>query len=39
MSLLAEPTEDDEGDWTSYAKCRKCGAVENTDESIKFCPK
>lgn len=31
------PTLDDEGDYTSYAKCSRCGAVENTDESIKDC--
>ena len=31
------PTMDDEGDMTSYAKCSKCGAVENSDESIKDC--
>lgn len=30
-------TEDDNGEWGRYAKCSKCGAIENTDESIKNC--
>lgn len=34
----ASPTRDDDGEWSSYAKCSKCGAIENTDESIKDCP-
>ena len=34
----ADPTRDDDGDWSSYAKCSKCGAIENTDDSIKDCP-
>ena len=33
------PTLDDDGEHSSYAKCSKCGAVENTDESIRVCPK
>lgn len=32
------PTQDDEGEWASYAKCSKCGAIENSDESILDCP-
>jgi len=32
------PTLDDEGDYTSYAKCATCGAVENTNESVQICP-
>lgn len=32
------PTQDDDGDWSSYAKCSNCGAIENTDESIQPCP-
>lgn len=39
MDALDKPTLDDEGDYTSYAKCSKCGAVENTDESIMDCSK
>jgi hypothetical protein len=38
MTDKAPPTQDDDGDWGSYAKCSRCGAVENTDESIKDCP-
>lgn len=34
-----KPTLDDEGDYTSYAKCSRCGAVENTDESVQDCTK
>ena len=34
----AEPTQDDDGDWGSYAKCSNCGAIENSDESIQMCP-
>lgn len=39
MSGKDKPTLDDEGDLSSYAKCIKCGAVENTDQSIQICPK
>lgn len=34
---LDVPTPDDEGEMSSYAKCSRCGAVENTDESILDC--
>lgn len=39
MNAKDKPTLDDDDDWSSYAKCSKCGTVENTDESIKVCPK
>ena len=39
MSGEDKPTQDDDGDWGSYAKCIKCGAIENTDESVTVCPK
>lgn len=36
---LDVPTEDDDdGEYSSYARCVRCGAVENTDESILDCP-
>ncbi len=31
------PTLDDDGEYSSYAKCSKCGAIENTNESIMDC--
>ena len=31
------PTLDDDGEYSSYAKCSKCGAIENTEESIQNC--
>lgn len=39
MTKLAPPTKDSDGEMTSYAMCSQCGAVENSDESIKDCPK
>ena len=35
----APKTQDDDGEWSSYGMCSNCGAIENTDESIKDCPK
>lgn len=32
------PTEDDDGEMSRYGRCTKCGAVENTDESVVDCP-
>jgi hypothetical protein len=32
------PTLDDDGELSCYARCSRCGAVENTDESILKCP-
>ncbi len=32
-----KPTQDDNGEWGSYAKCSRCGVIENTDESIQKC--
>ena len=37
-SLKAEPFRDSEGDMVSYAKCKNCGAIENTFEGDKDCP-
>ena len=34
---LDKPTLDDDGEYSRYAKCSKCGAVENTEESIMDC--
>lgn len=39
MNAKDIPTQDDGGEWGQYAKCSKCGAVENTDQSIQPCPK
>ena len=32
-----EPRMDDEGDMVCYAKCVKCGTVENTKEAATQC--
>lgn len=39
MDAKDVPTLDDDGEYSSYAKCSKCGAIENTDESVKVCSK
>lgn len=39
MDAKDVPTLDDDGEYSSYAKCSKCGAIENTDESVSVCPK
>ena len=38
MNDLDVPTQDDDGVWSSYAKCSRSGAIENTNEAIKNCP-